>query len=68
MAQHITINKQPVMIEQASIEYQNNIKIINMSVVLKKALTSQELELLKVKINQHITSDYQIRMRVKFIL
>ncbi len=68
MAQHITINKQAVMIEQASIEYQNNIKIINMSVVLKKALTAQELDLLKVKINQHISSDYQIRMSVKFIL
>jgi predicted RNA methylase len=63
----VIINQQPIQIEQASIEYQNNIKIINITVVLEKVLSEKEL-LLKKKINKRFSSKYQIRMSMKFIL
>ncbi|MCU7940558.1 MAG: TIGR00341 family protein, partial [gamma proteobacterium symbiont of Bathyaustriella thionipta] len=64
----IIINQQSIQIEQASIEYLNNLKIIDITIVLKKPLNDDELNLLKQKINRRFSSSYQIRVSMKFIL
>lgn len=67
-SEEVLINKKKILIENAVIEYQNNMKIINMTIVLKKALNEEELQTLKHKIEQRFASQYQIRISMKFIL
>lgn len=66
--ERIIINEKSIMIENATIEYQNNMKIINITIVLKKALNESELQILKNKIEQRFTSKHQTRISMKFIL
>ena len=64
----IIINKKKILIENATIEYQNNMNIINITVVLLQALNDKELQTLKHKIEQRFSSKHQIRLSMKFIL
>ncbi|MCW8929850.1 MAG: TIGR00341 family protein [Gammaproteobacteria bacterium] len=67
-SEEFIIHKKKIMIENATIGYQNNMKIINIIIVLKQALNEQELQILKNKIDQRFVSEYQIRITKKFIL
>jgi len=62
------INKKEIMIENAAVDYQKNMKILNLIIVLKEALNDQELQTLKYKINQRFDSEHQIRISMKFVL
>ncbi len=64
----VLINNKKILIENASIEYQNNMNIINIIIVLKKALNDKELQILKAKIEQRFSTEHQIRISMKFIL
>ncbi len=64
----VMLKNNPVLIEGASINYQNGLKIINVSIALKHILTDEELLLLKKKVEQRFSSDYQVRISVKYIL
>jgi len=66
--EQIIINQKLIMIEDASIEYLNNMRIINIVIVIKKALSSEELIMLKEKISQRFTSEHQTRVSMKFVL
>ncbi len=66
--QEIVINKKPILVENAVIEYQNNMNIINLTIVLKQTLSNEELQLLKAKIEQQFSSKHQIRISMKFVL
>lgn len=66
--ERIVINEKPVIIETALVEYQNNKRIINITMVLKKALNEEELQRLKEKLNQRFSSEYETRISIKYIL
>ncbi len=67
-SERIIINEKVIMIENASIDYQNKMKIINMTIVLKQALNESELQAFKNTIDQRFVSRHQIRITIKFIL
>lgn len=67
-SEDIIINNNKILIENATIEYQNNMRIINLTLVLKKALNDDELKMLKAKIDQRFTREYQVRINMKYIL
>lgn len=67
-SERIIINEKVIMIENASIDYQNKMKIINMTIVLKQALNESELQAFKNTIDQRFVSKHQIRITIKFIL
>jgi len=64
----IIINKKQVLIESAAIDYQNNMRIINITIVLNQVLNDEELQILKLKIDQRFSSKHQIRVNIKYIL
>jgi uncharacterized hydrophobic protein (TIGR00271 family) len=64
----VRINGKPILIERASINYQNRIKIVNITIAVKNILTQEELRLLKEKVKQRFSSEYQVRISVKYIL
>lgn len=64
----IIINKKQVLIESAAIDYQNNMRIINITIVLRQVLNDEELQILKLKIDQRFSSKHQIRVNIKYIL
>lgn len=68
LREEITINQKPVLIESAEIGYQNNIRVIDITVVVKKVLTDLELQVLKKRIDKRFTTEHQIRVSQKYIL
>ena len=64
----IVINEKPIIIETASVKYQNNKQIINITIVLKKALNDKELQLLKEKLKQRFSSKHETRISIKYLL
>ncbi|MEN8212784.1 MAG: TIGR00341 family protein [Pseudomonadota bacterium] len=64
----VMINDKPVLIERASINYQNRVKIVNVTIAVENLLTEEELHLLKQKVEQRFSSNYQVRISVKYIL
>ncbi len=64
----IIINEKPLIIETASVKYQNNKQIINITIVLKKALNNEELQLLKEKLKQRFSSRHETRVSIKYLL
>lgn len=66
--ERIVINQKHIVIENADIGYQNNKKIIHITIVLKNPLNDKELQVLKEKIGRSFTSGYETRVSMKFIL
>ena len=66
--EQIVINQKPILIETASVEYQQNMRIINITIVLKQLLNSEALQLLKEKIDQRISRKHETRVSIKRVL
>lgn len=66
--EQLVINQKQIVIEAATVEYQNNRQIINITIVLQKALTQEEFRLLKDKIDQRFSSSHETRVSMKYIL
>jgi len=66
--EQIVINQTPILIETATIENLNNTQIINITIVLKKALNDDERQILKEKIGQRFSSKHEIRINIKYVL